>query len=115
KYALQPEIVEYFHSIAEKHDIPSHVSFFSTVQGAEFDEATGTWVVTIQDQKTGKLRQRRCRVLISAVGALSIPKECEIQGAEKFKGKLFHSAQWDHSFNWAGKDVVVVGGLTPSS
>lgn len=79
------------------------------MQGAEFDEATGTWVVRILDQKTGKLQKKRCRVLISAVGALSVPKECDIKGAEKFKGKLFHSSQWDHSFDWADKEVVVVG------
>jgi hypothetical protein len=24
-------------------------------------------------------------------------------------GRLFHSAQWDHSFDWAAKDVVVIG------
>ena len=65
--------------------------------------------MTILDQKTGKLRQRRCRALISAVGALSVPNECGIKGAEDFKGRLFHSSQWDHSFDWADKEVVVVG------
>lgn len=109
KFAPQPEIQDYFHSIAEKHDIKRHITYFSTVQGAEFDEATGTWVVRILDQKTGKLQKKRCRVLISAVGALSVPKECDIKGAENFKGKLFHSSQWDHSFDWADKEVVVVG------
>ncbi|KAK2765506.1 hypothetical protein FQN54_008360 [Arachnomyces sp. PD_36] len=109
KFALQPEIADYFRTVAEKHDVPRHISYFSTVQGAEFDEATGTWVVTILDQKTGRLRQRRSRVLISAVGALSVPRECEIEGAADFKGRLFHSSQWDHSFDWADKEVVVVG------
>jgi cation diffusion facilitator CzcD-associated flavoprotein CzcO len=109
KYALREEIADYFCSVAEKHDIPRHTSFFSVVQKAEFNESTGTWVVTILNQKTGRLRQRRCRVLISAVGALSVPNECEIKGAEDFKGKIFHSSQWDHSFDWADKEVVVVG------
>ncbi|PGH17875.1 hypothetical protein AJ79_00774 [Helicocarpus griseus UAMH5409] len=109
KYALQPEIFSYFRSVAQKYDIIRHVSFHSSVQKADFDETTGTWLVTILDQKTNRVYQRRAKILVSAVGALSVPKECDIKGAEEFKGKLFHSAQWDHSFDWAGKEVVVIG------
>jgi cation diffusion facilitator CzcD-associated flavoprotein CzcO len=43
------------------------------------------------------------------VGSLSVPKECDVEGKETFKGKMFHSAKWDHSFDWGGKDVVVLG------
>jgi cation diffusion facilitator CzcD-associated flavoprotein CzcO len=38
-----------------------------------------------------------------------VPKECDVEGKETFKGKMFHSAKWDHSFDWSGKDVVVLG------
>lgn len=108
KFAPQREIADYLLGVARKHDIPRHVRFGSTVQKAAFDEITGTWVVTVVDE-TGSVYQKRSRILISAVGALSVPRECEIKGAERYQGKLFHSAKWDHSFDWAGKDVVVVG------
>lgn len=111
KYALRPEIMEYFSSVAESHGVTKHITHSSTVQTATFDETSGTWIVTVLDQKRNSVHQRRAKVLISAVGALSVPKECDIQGAENFKGKLFHSAQWDHSFDWADKDVVVIGTL----
>ncbi|KAF3045515.1 hypothetical protein E8E12_008910 [Didymella heteroderae] len=52
---------------------------------------------------------RRAKVLVSGVGSLSVPKECDLPGKDDFKGKMFHSATWDHSFDWAGKDVVVLG------
>ncbi|KAJ5722026.1 hypothetical protein N7488_000061, partial [Penicillium malachiteum] len=109
KYAPQREIAEYLQSVAKKHDITNHVRFSSIVQWAVFDESTGTWVVTVLDGLTGSVYEKRARILISAVGALSVPRDCEIKGAEKYQGKLFHSARWDHSFDWAGKDVVVVG------
>lgn len=109
KFALQPEIITYFRSIAEKHDVPRRIIFRSIVHKAEFDERTGTWLVTILDQKTGEIYQKRARVLVSAVGALSVPKECEIKGAEKYRGTMFHSAKWDHGFDWTEKEVVVVG------
>ncbi|KAJ5901101.1 hypothetical protein N7504_007094 [Penicillium tannophilum] len=108
KFAPQREIADYLLGVARKHDIPRHVRFGSTVQSAVFDEITGTWVVTYVDEM-GSTHRKRSRVLISAVGALSVPRECEIKGAERYQGKLFHSAKWDHSFDWAGKEVVVVG------
>ena len=42
-------------------------------------------------------------------GSLSVPKECETPGASNFQGPLFHSAKWDHSFDWKNKDVVALG------
>ncbi|KAJ9311108.1 hypothetical protein DTO271D3_8597 [Paecilomyces variotii] len=109
KFALQPEIVTYFRSVAEKHDIPRHIRFESTVQKAEFEQRTGTWIVTILHRETGDVYQKRARVLVSAVGALSVPRECEMKGAERYQGKIFHSAKWDHEFEWMGKEVVVIG------
>ena len=103
--------MDYFRSVSEHHGVTKHIVYKSTVQAAEFDEKSGTWVIAVLDQEQGIVRQRRAKILISAVGALSIPKECDIKGAENFKGRLFHSAQWDHSFDWADKDVVVIGKL----
>ncbi|KAL2825312.1 hypothetical protein BDW59DRAFT_146400 [Aspergillus cavernicola] len=109
QFAPQAEIGAYCRSVAEKYDIPRHITFRSTVESAAFDESSGIWTVKILDQQTGHIYERRSRVLISAVGLLSEPNDCHIPGAENYKGKLFHSARWDHSFDWAGKDVVVVG------
>lgn len=112
KFALQPEIAAYCRTVADQYNIPRHVRFRSTVQEAAFNELSGTWLVTVLDQRSGRVYQRRARVLISAVGALSVPRDCEIPGVEKYHGRVFHSARWDHSFDWAGKDVVVVGEYT---
>ncbi|KKK26812.1 hypothetical protein ARAM_002373 [Aspergillus rambellii] len=109
QFAPQPEIQAYFRAVANKFDIPRHITFRSTVRNAVFDESSGTWLVEILDQETGRVYEKRSRVLISAVGILSEPNDCEIPGAEAYQGRLFHCARWDHSFTWAGKDVVVVG------
>lgn len=65
--------------------------------------------LVIEDQRTKDQIQKRCRILVSAVGALSIPKKCDIPGAGNFMGRLFHSAQWDHSFDYKNKEVISVG------
>ena len=45
------------------------------------------------DRPTGSVS---ARVLVSAAGALSDPKTPEIEGLDRFEGRMFHSAQWDH-------------------
>ncbi|KAM0545358.1 hypothetical protein ACHAPJ_011430 [Fusarium lateritium] len=104
-----PEIRAYFDQVAAKYDISSHVRFGQEVVSASWDEAAGIWLVEVRDLKTSKTFLRRAKVLISAVGALSTPKKCELPGAELFTGPLFHTAQWDHSFDWKNKNVVVIG------
>ncbi|KAH7162053.1 hypothetical protein B0J13DRAFT_463478 [Dactylonectria estremocensis] len=109
KFAMQPEIHAYFKQVARKYDIDHHVKFQSVVESAIWEDDCGTWLVTIRDLKTTRVTQRRCKILISAVGALSTPKKCDIPGASEFQGRLFHTAEWDHSFDWKGKDLVVMG------
>lgn len=106
---MREEIQRYFRSVADQYNIVPHVRFYSVVEKAVWDDSAKVWVVTIQDIKTKETRVRRAKILVSAVGSLSVPNECKIQGVQNYKGKLFHSAQWDHSFDWKDKNVVVLG------
>ncbi|EME88035.1 uncharacterized protein MYCFIDRAFT_85932 [Pseudocercospora fijiensis CIRAD86] len=109
KFSLRPEIQAYFRNVAEHYNLIPHISFNTAVQTARWCEKAQLWEVTIMDHSTQTTSIRRCRILVSGVGSLSIPKKCEINGAESFKGPLFHSAQWDHTLDWSGKKVVVLG------
>lgn len=106
---MQPELLRYFHSVAQKWNLGAHTHLEHTVQKAAWDEETSTWLVDIYDQTQKRAFQVRCLALVSAVGALSLPKECDIPGHEDFTGEIFHSALWDHSFDHAGKQVLVLG------
>ncbi|KAJ6110225.1 monooxygenase [Penicillium sp. IBT 16267x] len=95
KYPLQPEILDY-----------SRVWPPSTISKSMPDS------LHCQLGTLGRILEtyhRRCKILVSAVGILSIPNECDIDGASSFKGPLFHTAQWDHSFDWKDKNLVVTG------
>ncbi|CAK3896648.1 hypothetical protein DOTSEDRAFT_49642 [Lecanosticta acicola] len=109
KFSMRSEIQAYFRSVAEQYDLIPHIRFHSTVEIARWNESEQYWEVTIKDPNTKETFVRRARIVVSAVGSLSVPKRCEVPGADSFKGHLFHSAQWDHSFDWQGKDVVVLG------
>ncbi|USP82605.1 cyclohexanone 1,2-monooxygenase [Curvularia clavata] len=109
KYSMRPEIQAYFRSVAEKYRVVDHVRFHSMVEKAVWNARDNVWEVTVVDLQTKERSIRRAKILVSGVGSLSVPKSCEIPGVEQYKGKLFHSAQWDHSFDWKDKDVVVLG------
>jgi len=112
KYSMQPEIQAYFRSVAEQYRVVENIRFHSIVEKAEWNDLQKVWSVTVLDVKSKTRRVRRAKVLVSAVGALSVPKRCDIEGKDDFKGRIFHSAEWDPSFDWKGKNVVVLGNLS---
>jgi cation diffusion facilitator CzcD-associated flavoprotein CzcO len=109
KYPLQPEILDYFKNVASKYNIEKHTIFHSIVASAHWEESSATWLVTIKNLKTSETYNRRCKILVSAVGVLSLPNECDIRGASSFQGPMFHTARWDHSLDWKDKELVVIG------
>ncbi len=60
-----------------------------------------------------RMRSRRetieADIVIAASGPLSRPAMPQIAGLERFEGKLFHSARWDHDYPLEGKRVAVIG------
>lgn len=104
RYGKQQEILSYMRHVSVKHDIQRHIRFGCEVIGAEFDEARGLWHIQLASGE-------RCEaeVLISAVGQLHHVAYPKVPGRESFKGKTFHSAHWDHSYDLTGKTVAVIG------
>ena len=96
-YSRQPEIEAYLQRVAEDFDLGRSVRLGTTVTGADWDEDEQRWHV---ETDRGELR---ARVLVSAAGALSDPKTPDIEGLDRFQGKIFHSAQWDHDYDVDGQ------------
>jgi len=102
-YSRQPEIERYLARVAEDFDLGRSVRLGTTVTGARWDDGAQRWSV---ETDRGELS---ARVLVSAAGALSDPKNPDIEGLERFRGATFHSAQWDHDYDLEGKRVAVIG------
>jgi cation diffusion facilitator CzcD-associated flavoprotein CzcO len=98
------EILRYFEHCLRKYDLLKHIKFNKSVAGAEFDEASGTWIVRTADGET-----LRTKTLISACGLFNSPSIPHLSGIETFKGAHFHSAQWDAAFDPRGKKIAVIG------
>ncbi|MDQ2587406.1 flavin-containing monooxygenase [Saccharothrix yanglingensis] len=103
-FAKQPEIRDYLHRVAEKYRLREHIRFDSEVAGARWDEDAKVWHVS-----TGNGDTYTAKAVVAGVGALHIPNVPVLPGIEKFEGRAFHSARWDHEHDLAGRKVAVVG------
>lgn len=104
RFAPADEILGYLIRCVDKYGLREHIRFGAAVVSARFDEASGRWVVQTSDGTV-----LRARVLVSACGGLSRPACPEIDGLSAFRGRVFHSARWDHSLSLEGKRIAVVG------
>ena len=102
-YSPQPEIQDYIKKVADESGTLDRFVFDTPVDDATWDAGSERWTVTTPRGVWS------ARFLIVAAGGLSAPKLPEIEGLETFQGELFHSAQWDHDVDLAGKRVAVIG------
>jgi cation diffusion facilitator CzcD-associated flavoprotein CzcO len=103
-YPPQPELFDYLKGIARRHGLYDHIRLKTKMEKAEWDEAGGFWRLT-----TDGGQEITANVLVSGVGALHIPQIPHLNGIENFEGVAFHSAQWRHDYDLAGKNVAVIG------
>lgn len=76
---------------------------------AKWEEDKGMWNVTLEDQASKGTWQDWCHVLINGTGILNSWKWPDISGLDDFEGPKMHSAAWDHSVDFKGKTVGVIG------
>ena len=103
-FSPQAEIQRYLGSCADKYQLREKIRFNTTVNGARFNDDTQLWEVSTENGD-----KLTCRSLVAAMGPLDRPIIPDIPGLESFKGKTFHSQQWDHDYDLTGKKVAVVG------
>ncbi|HVV75913.1 MAG TPA: NAD(P)/FAD-dependent oxidoreductase [Mycobacteriales bacterium] len=103
-YATQPEILAYLERCAGEFGVAEHVRTSTPIRTAAWDEAAQHWVLTAEDGAT-----HTADVLVSALGMLNVPFVPDIPGLESFRGRAFHSSQWDHSRPLTGERVASIG------
>jgi cation diffusion facilitator CzcD-associated flavoprotein CzcO len=100
----QSEIHDYVRSVAREHELERRIQLGKTVTSCTWDEDAARWRVETDDGS-----HYEADALVLATGQLHQPARPRIAGAETFAGHSFHSAQWDHDYELAGKRVAVVG------
>jgi len=103
-FATQSEILAYLRHCVAKYSLGPHIRFGAELREAVFDEARDMWQLRMADGRT-----LTARVVVSAMGPLHRPAVPVLPGIDRFKGVAFHSAQWRHDVDLAGKRVAVIG------
>jgi cation diffusion facilitator CzcD-associated flavoprotein CzcO len=101
-FARQPEIRAYLEGIADRYRLRDRIRFGAQVTSAEWDD--GRWRIGTADGSV-----LRARALVWGTGPLHIPSMPDIDGLDGFRGRVFHSSQWDHDHDLRGKRVAVIG------
>ena len=100
----QAEIWDYLRACVDHFGVGERLRFGQAVDEARWDEEVEQWVVRVAGGD-----EYRAPVLVWATGSLSEPSIPDLPGLASFRGKVFHSARWEHGFDLAGKRVCVVG------
>jgi cation diffusion facilitator CzcD-associated flavoprotein CzcO len=100
----QGEIWDYLRACVDRFDVGGHLRLGQAVDEARWDDESKHWLV----RATGG-QEYRAPVLVWATGPLSEPTIPDFPGLADFRGKVFHSAHWEHGFDLSGKRVCVVG------
>lgn len=105
EFAAQPELLAYINFVADRLDLRKHYRFNTRISRAEWDETRQLWRV---ETAGGEIFDAPYCVM--ATGPLSVPKDPEIPGIDRFRGELMRAARWPHEpVSFAGKRVGIIG------
>lgn len=108
-FGSQAEILAYLNRCVDKYGLRDAIRLGTRVMQARHDDASHTWRLTLGDRDGNVRGEIDADIVIAASGPLSRPALPSIPGLERFAGKLFHSARWDHGYALEGKTVAVIG------
>lgn len=101
-YSGGPEIQAYCRRCAEKYGLLEKTCFGTEVTAV-------VWQGDHWRVGTAGGAELRAELVVSALGGLHLPRHAELPGLERFAGERFHTAEWNHRCNLAGKRVAIVG------
>lgn len=104
RYGGWSEIQDYILDTVKEYDLRPKVRFNLEVNSAVFDKDRALWTVGTTDGQ-----YVNCRFFIIASGSLHHPVIPDIKGLDTFKGKVMHSARWDHDYDLTNKRVASIG------
>ena len=103
-YPSGAEIYAHIEELTDRHGLRPLIRFGTEITGLSFDERSGVWTATTKGR-----RRFAARTVVLAAGPLADHRLPEIRGIDTYRGRMIHSAAWDHDFDAAGKRIAVIG------
>lgn len=102
KYAPQKEIGDYINQCINQFTLDQHIKYNISVSKCAFENKQ--WTLFDQESKLGTYD-----LLILGTGPLNRTYTPFFKGFDTYKGHIIHSAKWDHSIDFSGKKVAIIG------
>ncbi len=106
KFADGAEIQGYIKQIAQTFGFHDRALFHTLITSLQWDETIQRWRVG-----TSRGDEFRARFVIMGCGVLNMPKLPAIEGIDRYKGKIFHTARWDYAYTGGSYDSPVLDKL----
>jgi len=103
-FAEQDELERYTNKVIDKHGLRDRTTRNANVRQVRWDDTAKRWIID-----TDAAGSFQAQVLINASGPLSTPVIPNFPGRDTFQGKSFHTNNWDHSYDYRGKRVAIIG------
>ena len=106
-----PSIKNYVETVAEEYGVTPHIQFGSKVEKLSYSSTDDFWTVTIEDVKSGQMREVKARFVMSAAGYYKYSEgySPDFQGREDFQGEILHPQHWPENFEAKDKTIIVIG------
>ncbi len=104
KYASRKELLGYMERLATAYDLHPRIRLNCELLKAVWDRHSKLWRFEV--------RGGGCitaRFFVPAWGQLSRPSTPSYPGRERYRGQMFHSAEWDKTVELSGKRVASIG------
>lgn len=106
-YCPGAENEKYFNWIADSYGLRGDIIHNTEVEALIWDETAAMWEIRARGPEGERIF--RSNAVITSVGFLNRPNIPEIEGAESFRGKSWHSARWPDGEDLTGKRIAVIG------
>ena len=103
-FVKQDELEAYTQYVIDKNGLRNKTQTNANVNRVEWHEEDKLWQVYVQGQQA-----IGARFLINASGPLSTPVVPNFKGKSTFKGKSFHTNNWDQEYDYSTKRVAIIG------
>lgn len=103
-FANQPEILAYLEKVAVDNQLGAHLLAGSRVTTLRWSDTERRWTLETEDGA-----RHWFDAVVTAVGMLDVPNIPDIPGVDRFRGRAFHSSDWDYTKSTAGERVASIG------
>ena len=109
--AKGPDIREYVKETAADYNIQDKVQYGLKIIESNWSSKDQLWQLKATHEKTGETKHFTCSFLLNCTGYYDYDQgySPKFEGADTFEGDIIHPQHWPEDFDYANKNVVVIG------